>query len=208
MKMNKKLLSESSLTRILKWNKEHDCAMLTAFRQYDKDGNPISINDNNRRNLLLGKALRYRGYGITSVLGTYEEQMSGMRPMKENSWFVVNLNDDDRFVDDITNFGIANGQDSVLIIPKNGFFDVKTTYLYGTNDNCMSNEDFIRFKEKKFATEIKFNDNNDMLTKIKNKAFYFKFNDVIEEDSPIFDNFANAQSCIGGMKKLYAFMFR
>ena len=206
--MNKKLLSESSLTRILKWNKEHNCAMLTAFRQYDKDGNQISINDNNRRNLLLGKALRYRGYGITSVLGTYEEQMSGMRPMKENSWFVVNLNDDDRFVDDIVNFGIANSQDSVLIIPKNGFFDVKTTYLYGTNDNCMSNEDFIRFKEKKFATEIKFNDDNDMLTKIKNKAFYFKFDDVIEEDSPIFDNFANAQSCISSMKKLYAFMFR
>ena len=123
------LINESNINRILKWNKLHDCAMLTAFRQYDKDGNPISKDTNNRKNLLLGKALRFHGYGITSVIGTYAEQISGFKAQQENSWFVVNLKDDNSFVDEIINFGIAHGQDSVLIIPKNGFFDVTTSYL-------------------------------------------------------------------------------
>ena len=201
------LINESNINRILKWNKLHDCAMLTAFRQYDKDGNPISKDINNRKNLLLGKALRYHGYGITSVIGTYAEQIAGFKAQQENSWFVVNLKDDNSFVDEIINFGIAHGQDSVLIIPKNGFFDVTTPYLYGTSDNCVTDDDFVRYKEKKFATDIKFNDDNDMLTRIKNKNFWFKFDNVIEEDMPIFDNFANAQNCIGSMKKIYKFMF-
>ena len=201
-------INESNINRILKWNNLHDCAMLTAFRQYDKDGNPISKDTNNRKNLLLGKALRYHGYGITSVIGTYAEQIAGFKAQQENSWFVVNLKDDNSFVDEIIKFGIAHGQDSVLIIPKNGFFDVTTSYLYGTNDNCVTDDDFVKYKEKKFATDIKFNDDNNMLTRIKNKNFWFKFDNVIEEDMPIFDNFANAQNCIGSMKKIYTFMFK
>lgn len=200
-------INESNINRILKWNKLYDCAMLTAFRQYDKDGNPISKDTNNRKNLLLGKALRYHGYGITSVIGTYAEQIAGFKAQQENSWFVVNLKDDNLFVDEIINFGIAHGQDLVLIIPKNGFFDVTTPYLYGTNDNCVTDDDFVKYKEKKFATDIKFNDDNDMLTCIKNKNFWFRFDSVVEEDMPIFDNFANAQNCIGSMKKIYTFMF-
>ena len=203
----KNILTESKINRILAWNKIHDCSMITAFRQYDKDGNPISRDVNNKKNIFLGKALRYHGYGITSVIGTYEEQIAGFKALQENSWFVVNLHDDSKFVNDIINFGIADGQDSVMIIPKNGFFDVNTVYLYGTNDNCMTDDDFIKYKEKKFATDIKFNDENDMLTKIKNKNFWFKFDNIIEEDSPVFDNFSNAQNCIGTMKKLYKFMF-
>ena len=205
---NNKMFVESSIPRILSQNKEHDCAIITAFRQYDKDGKPIDKNTNNRNNILLGKTLRYRGYGITSVIGTYGEQQTGLRPEKENSWFVVNLHDDSKFIDDIINFGIADGQDSVLIIPKNGFFDVKTVYLYGTNDNNVGNDAFVKWKEKKYASAIKFGNDNLMLTKIKNKYFYFRFDNIIDEKEHIFNNFSNAQEMIGRMKMKYKFMFK
>lgn len=197
----KQKLNESSLTRVIMHNKQHDCAMLTAFRQYDRNENPRSIDQNNRNNILLGKALRYLGYGITSVIGTYAEQMTGRKLMQENSWFVVNLKDDSKFVDNIINFGISHEQDSVLIIPKNGFFDINTTYLFGTNKDNVSDDCFVKWQHKIFAADIKFN-NNDMLTKMQNKSFYFKFeNELLDEREPIFNNFSNAQEMIGRMKK-------
>ena len=47
-----------------------------------------------------------------------------------------------------------------------------------------------------------------MLMCIKNKNFWFRFDTVIEEYAPVFDNFSNAQNCICTMKKLYSFMFK
>ena len=208
MKSANKILSESCITRILMHNKDHDCAMLTAFRQYDKKGNPRSKDQNNKANELLGKALRYLSYGITKVIGSYAEQQTGRRSMEENSWFVVNLNDDPKFISNIINFGIVHEQDSVLIIPKNGFFDVKTTYLYGTNEDNIDDFCFVKWQDKKFATDIKFSNDNDMLTKIKNKAFYFKFDEMINEHDAIFNNMSNKIEIVGRMKKIYPFMFK
>jgi len=204
----KKRVNESSITRIIEHNRQHDCAMLTAFRQYDKNGNPRTNIQNNKDNDLLGKALRYLGYGITTVIGSYAEQQTGLRPMKENSWFAVNLKDDPNFISNIIDFGEVHEQDSILIIPKNGFFNPKIVYLYGTNKENTADYCFVKWQEKKFASEIKFNESNNMLTKIKNKSFYFKFNDdFLDEHETLFKNFSNAQEMIGRMKKKYKFMF-
>lgn len=208
MKTFKQFVNESCITRLLFHNQIHECAMLTAFRQYDSKGESRTNDQNNKDNLNLGKAIRYLGYGITKVLGTYAEQQTGNRSLSENSWFVVNLKDDPKFINNIINFGISHEQDSVLIIPKNGFFDVKTVYLYGTNKDNNNEYCFIKWHEQKFATDIKFSKDNDLLTQIKNKNFYFIFDDnKMLENELAFKNFSNAQEMKGRFKKLYPFMF-
>lgn len=207
--MTMKQLNESTITRLLKHSREHCCAMLTAFRQFTEDDVLRQADQNNKDNLLLGKALRYCGYGITKVIGSYAEQINGKKPAVENSWFVVDLKDDPNFVKNIIGFGAAHSQDSVLIIPKNGFFDAKNTYLVGTNPENTGNDCFVKWQEKKHASEIKFSKDNDMLTKIRNKSFYFRFDDeILDEHEPLFKNFSNAQETVGQMRKKYGFMFK
>lgn len=208
MRTFKQFLNESCITRLLFHNQQHECAMLTAFRQFDENNKARSLDQNNKDNLTLGKALHYLGYGITKVIGSYTEQQNSSKTTEENSWFVVNLKDDEKFVDNIINFGITHNQDSVLIIPKNGFFDIKTVYLIGTNKDNLDDDCFIKWQEKKYASDIKFSKNNDLLTKIKNKAFYFSFeeSDLLENELS-FKNFSNAQEMKGRFKKLYPFIF-
>lgn len=204
-----KRLNESAITRLLKHNREHCCAMLTAFRQFAEAGVMRTPDQNNKDNLLLGKALRYCGYGVTKVIGSYAEQINAKKPTIENSWFAVDLKDDPNFIKNIIGFGTAHNQDSVLIIPKDGFFDVKTAYLVGTNPENVSDDCFVKWREKKHASEIKFSKDNDMLTKIRNKSFYFKFDDeILDEHEPLFRNFSNAQEMVGRMRKRYSFMFK
>jgi hypothetical protein len=81
-------------------------------------------------------------------------------------------------------------------------------YLIGTNKDNFDDDCFIKWQEKKYAFDIKFSKNNDLLTKIKNKAFYFTFeeNDLLENELS-FKNFSNAQEMKGRFKKLYPLIF-
>lgn len=171
MKSAQTILNESSITRIIAHNQIHDCAIVTAYRTC----NTKKLNEKN--NKALGYALNRLGYGATKVLGTYEEEIAGISS-KEHSWFVVNLNDDLNFIDKIIEFGKTLNQDSVLIIPKNGFFKPIDVYLEGTNEN-----EFCPLGEKIHATDVKFGKKeNKMLTIIKHKPFYFIFEDLISEN--------------------------
>ena len=171
MKTAQTILNESGLTRIIAQNQMHDCAILTAYRT-DK---PSALNK--KDNAALGYALNRLGYGATKVLGTYEEAIAGV-PSKEWSWFAVNLKDDPDFIDNIVKFGTSLKQDTVLVIPKNGFFKPIDIYLEGTNDNA-----FCPVGQKVHATSVKFGKkDNSMLTIIKHKPFYFIFNDLLSED--------------------------
>lgn len=157
-------LNESSLVRLLKHNNEHDCAILTAYRSNK------TKKVNHKNNEVLGYALQKLGYGITKVLGTYEEQISGYTS-KEYSWFVVNRNNDPKFFDKISKFGKIDEQDTILYIPKNGLMNIKSVFLFGTNPN-----DYCDVGQKTYASDIKFGkSDNSMLTVISHKPFYFKF---------------------------------
>lgn len=172
MKSAKAILNESSIIRIIAHNQMHDCAIVTAYRT----SNNKRLNEKNNR--ALGYALNKLGYGATKVLGTYEEEIAGL-VSKEHSWFVVNLKDDQNFISKIVEFGKKLNQDSVLIIPKNGFFNPIDVYLEGTNEN-----DFCSLGEKIYATDVKFGKKeNKMLTIIKHKPFYFVFEDLVSENS-------------------------
>lgn len=123
---------ESSLSRLWSHNEEHECAALSAFRKAEDcgKGREILHKENQERNKSLAAKLSILGYGVTDVSGRYPE---GGKVVKEWSFFVVNLQDDPKFFDEIIKLGIKFDQDSVLIVPKGAIQNKAEAYLYGTN---------------------------------------------------------------------------
>ena len=138
--MNKfaKVLTESTLNRVHKHVMEHDCSIITAFRNSFvnclddvNDEKRLNIRTNKNINKTLKSALLSLGYGVTEVKGTYIENYLSDNEIevKEDSYFVVNLKDDPNFIDNIIKMGEILCQDSVLIIKQGG----NDNYLVGTN---------------------------------------------------------------------------
>lgn len=137
------LITESGLSRIYKHIMEHDCACITAFRGQkinclkSIDSKPEGANYSNTeklaRNAELYHLLMGFNYGVTKIDGTFIENF-GTKDQKgetkENTYFVVNLYDDPKFIKNIINLGKHFCQDSVLIKEKG----TENAYLYGTNN--------------------------------------------------------------------------
>ena len=73
------LLNESSLSRVYRHIQEHDCVIITAFRDDTEDETncterSVSGGDNKERNRDLKATLLGLGYGVTAVDGSYVEQ--------------------------------------------------------------------------------------------------------------------------------------
>ncbi len=165
-------LKESSLSRAYEHMMEHDTAAISAFRDDPFDGSKCSdaaikeepseqdvLKVNLRRNKELKASLLSMGYGVTKVMGSYIEGFGSeaAREVSEQSFFVVNLEDDTNFKDNITMLGERFCQDSVLIVPKGG----KGAYLYGTNNTdfpgylqAFETGDFKGGKEAEFMSRI------------------------------------------------------
>lgn len=135
--MLRKLHIESSLSRIWRHNELHDCGALTAFRKSRDCGNgkPYTRKENDARNKSLLSKLKSKGYGVTSLKGKYPE---GGTVGKEESFFVVDLQDAGRLEKDLINLGAEFEQDSVLFVPKGAIQGKATAYLIGTN-RCQDN---------------------------------------------------------------------
>ena len=135
--LTKKQLNESSLSRVWKHNEEHDCGALTAFRKGEScgEGTPYSNNDNKKRNRSLLSKLKSKGYGVTTLHGSYPE---GGKTTKEISYFVVDLHDAGSLEKDIKSLGTEFEQDSILFIPKGAIKGDTKAYLIGTN-TCENN---------------------------------------------------------------------
>jgi hypothetical protein len=108
------LLTESSLSRIYQHITEHDTALLTAFRDDASDlsscsGAAVDAElSNKERNRNLKATLLSLGYGVTAVDGSFIENYGNLDKqveVKEDSFFVVNLNDSPDFIESITNLG-------------------------------------------------------------------------------------------------------
>ena len=161
------LLSESSLSRIYQHITEHDTALLTAFRDDASDLSSClemavdSELSNRERNRNLKATLLSLGYGVTAVDGSFIENYGNLDKqveVKEDSFFVVNLNDSSDFTEAITSLGTKYCQDSVLIIPQGG----DGAYLYGTNntdfpgiDSTIEVGDFFGGSEAEFMTRVR-----------------------------------------------------
>ena len=176
---NKYLLKESGLSRVLQHIEAHDCAILTAFRNDPKDMSKCakgSVDDNDqegntralnkRRNRDLKAMLLGFDYGVTAVDGSYIEnfEQPDQIEVKEDSLFVVNLNDDPDFARNVQEMAEKFCQDSVIIIPQGG----EAAYLHGTNES-----DFPGYGEKVEVGDLKMGKEAEFMTRVGKRPFTF-----------------------------------
>ena len=170
-------LNESSLSRMHQHIMEHDCAILTAYRNDISDMSACTANanepdegeTNKSRNRDLKATLLSMGIGVTKVDGSYIEDFDTPKAVEvsEASLFCVNLKGDKNFAATIQRLGEKYCQDSVLIIPKGG----QGAYLFGTN-----NSEFPGYGNKVVVGDIDFGgEESEFMTKIRNQPFTFKF---------------------------------
>ena len=122
-------LHESSLSRVYRQNLTHDCGALTAFRS------SFSHDENRARNRSLLAKLMAKRYSVTSIYGRYPETLPNgqERSVKEESFFVVDIQQTGQLEADLKSLGELFDQDSVLIIPKGAVEHKAQAYLVGTN---------------------------------------------------------------------------
>lgn len=186
-----KVITESTLNRIYSHIQNHDCACISAFRKtltnclYGEESfEKLNIKDNKSRNVRLKSALLDLGYGITKVKGTYIENYlsDNQVEVNEDSYFIVNLNDDPNFIDKIKKLGEMFCQDSVMIIEKGG----ENNYLFGTN-----NSDFPGYGESIQLGNFKPGVEAEFMTKVGGRPFALEsFGDLQINSKRIVKEFA------------------
>ncbi len=176
-----KALNESSINRMLQWLKNCDCAFISAFRNELKDvrdinatylgpddknqwqiGKQFTHEENRQKNKLMVAELLQLGYGVTKVKGVYPEGMTD--ETSEESYLVVNRNDDENFLDNLLRISEYYNQDSIYYKEKG-----KTKgNLIGTNNNG-----FPEYHQKGEDSELKTSTASNYMSRMGNKAFSF-----------------------------------
>jgi hypothetical protein len=186
----KYVLSESGLSRVWNHIADHDTAIITAFRNdpldnsecafesdREEEGN-TALQTNKDRNSDLKAALLYSRYGVTKVDGAYIENYLDPEKqveVKEDSLFVVNLNDDPEFFSNIEKLGQMFCQDSVLMIPQGG----DGAYLLGTN-----NSEWPGLGNREMVGKFRAGEEAEFMTKVKKRPFTFNENLQTFSDLP------------------------
>jgi len=165
-------VNESGLSRVYKHIQEHDCAVITAFRDDTDESDQCTEKaviggDNMERNRDLKATLLGLGYGVTKVDGSYIEKFGTplAKEVKENSLFCVNINDDADFVSRIAALGEKFCQDSVIVFPKGG----KDAHLIGTN-----NAEFPGYGKKSMQGDLAMGQEGEFMTRVNNRPFMTK----------------------------------
>ena len=125
-------LTESSLSRIYNQAKEHDSGTISAFRSKRdcNTGEVYTKKENLARSKTLKRDLLALGYGVTKIAGTYIENYGTKNAIevKEESYIVIDLKDQNNLLADLKKLGLKYEQDSVT------FQKLNDTYqLVGTN---------------------------------------------------------------------------
>lgn len=120
-----------------------------------------------KRNKELKAVLLKHGYGVTAISGNYIENFNtpNAREMGENSYLVVNLNDDPNFYNVIFQLSELYNQDCFLYKPK----DSDEAYNIGTN-----NGEWPGYNNKETAGKFHQNVKSEFLSRIGNSSFAFK----------------------------------
>ena len=109
----KKVLTESSLSRLLSHRTNYDTGCITAFRYNIPKKKALELNAQ------LEKELQSMSYGTVHVTGFYKEQEME-KASKEQSLFVFDKEKTGNLQQDLMNLGRKYGQESILFKPKNG----------------------------------------------------------------------------------------
>ena len=174
-------LHESSISRIKHWINSKDIAGITAFREKltnttkntlldKKEGELYSTKENRDRNHKLKASLIKLGYGVTKVAGSYVE---GGNEVQEESFIVVNLNDDPKFKEKIFKLSEYFNQDSFLYKEKGD----NIAYLVGTNING-----FPKYGDEHPVGEFYDKVNATYMSRVGSQGFAFSFDN---EDNPL-----------------------
>ena len=185
----RKYLTESGLSRVRKHIMEHDCAILTGFREDPTDMSNCTEqaieagkeDTNMSRNRELKAVMLRSGYGVTKVSGTWVEDfgLPTAKEHQEKSLFVVNLEDDPLFIERIIELGERYCQDAVLVLPAGG----KGVYLIGTN-----NSEFPGLGEKIDQGNVKFGvEDTEFKTRVKGRPFSASPDEDLTEDLDTYD---------------------
>jgi hypothetical protein len=164
-------ITESSLKRLEFHLNQHNCAVITSFRgemvncvREVESEEVLNIFKNKGRNISLKSALLSLGFGVTKVKGSYIENYleDNAVEVKEDSFFVVNLNDDSDFIELIIELGEYFCQDSVLIMEQGG----ENNYLVGTNHS-----EYPGYKNIDVKGKFSPNEQGKFMTRVKNRPF-------------------------------------
>ena len=175
-------LLEKSMSRVIEHIKNHDCGMITAFRNdkdcEDKSKGTYTPSENKARNKQLEIKLNLKKYGYSKVKGVYIENYGSeeAEECKEETFFVVDINDKKTLRDDLIKFGTEYEQDSILFI-ENGTMNRAgscNAELIGTNDCPNTYPGLGKIVTYK---NIKIGNFNEFMTKVGNKPFYLS-NDI------------------------------
>lgn len=175
-------INESNINRMLQWLKDCDCAFISAFRNELKDirnkkatylglddnweeGKQFTHEENRKKNKLMVAELLQLGYGVTKIKGVYPEGMTD--ESSEESYLVVNRNNDERFLDNLLRISEFYNQDSIFYKEKG---ETKG-HLIGTNDSG-----YPEYHQKGEDSEIKTDTASNYMSRMGNKAFSFVAN--------------------------------
>lgn len=146
-----------------------------------------SKKEKDNRNKDLRSALMQEGYGVTSVLGVYQE--AGMdKEDLENSFFVVNINDDKDFKDKCFKLSRYYNQDCFLYKPKEAKGATKLeqkAIIIGTNGQQAYHPTYGeevtlgRFRPKMIQEQM---------TRLGNSSFVFKDDEEKKVKDSIYPN--------------------
>lgn len=109
----KSVMSESSLSRVMKWREEHDTGAMATAR-FGK-----SKTQAKKEKYELQEWLRTHGYAYTKFDGYYQEQEMP-QASREDSLLIVDINDKGNLKEVLMKLGAKYGQETVLFRPKGG----------------------------------------------------------------------------------------
>ena len=162
----KQSVNESSLSRFQHFLMKHDCATISAFRNFNQDcldgendGSPVTKNENMIKTIELKEELESNGYGVTATEGTWLQNNIWQ---KEKSFFVVNKNNDEDFFEKMRQISESFCQDAFYYFEKGG----ENIYEVGTNNSNTPGYGKIVKKG-----DMVFNRDRYYKTKLRNKTF-------------------------------------
>ena len=171
-------LNESNLSRLYKHILEHDCAVISAYRDDPSDiSNCVDKTEttktNKERSVELKGILLGLKYGVTRVDGSYIEKYltPQAKIVDEESYFCANLNNDPSFFENIQRLGAKYCQDSVLCIPQGG----QEPYLLGTNEGS-----FPGLDNKNQLGSVAFGKEAEFMTRIRKRPMTFPVTEAEE----------------------------
>jgi len=162
-------INENGLSRLYRQTRTHDFGVITAFRYAPEcgKGKPYKRHENEQRNASLLAKLRSFGFSVTAIKGSYIENYgsSDEREVKENSYFVVDVQDRGDLKNKLVSLGEEFEQDSVLFGSAGG-----DGVLIGTN-HCTGA--YPGYGVEKMQGGAIFGKTGTFMSRVKGRPFVF-----------------------------------